>query len=591
MDRATAWGLIAKSPTSSASSPGEDLPPIPNTMTAIAVVPEEYAGNGSSTAGPPRMSPEIGLSRFASIGGGSGPFASVGMEKTASASGTVGGIEWVDWYDCYKRYKDAKIRAEAAQAASSAAQSTQASPKEAASLSPLTGSSSRGTPATDQGGSRLSPYPEHVDLSSSVDASNSTALTPSTSRDELHAGPTQLRRRSASIRSNMSDARLSPSQKMASIFERPRQSSGSSTKSTDSLGLPPNLRKKKNLVTKMEGWWNAVKSNFIPESQYTPHRPSNLGGPNITPRTPSDPSSRRASDIPPLTAPQAALVAPGNIRRDSSGALRPAASHAELRNRLRDARESDDLSGMTASTSAGLPTLGVPFASEDEALPPPPIPSFHPRAPSTVNEESSIASRSSLESRRKQPGLRLELEPHVLTRGSSQQTASSGSGKAGLTRPFHSRPSEATSRSSSYGQPSYGPGLTPGVPKWDRTPSPIVAVNATAREARENKPVAPGADITIAGVRRHVTHRIDAAKIACDAKLRETIHQITKFAEAQKEEEVMIDSGHTEEAMRDYFESISDSPLVDAEESEVDMSETFSDHTRSRNGVLLFFES
>jgi serine/threonine-protein kinase RIM15 len=132
----------------------------------------------------------------------------------------------------------------------------------------------------------------------------------------------------------------------------------------------------------------------------------------------------------------------------------------------------------------------------------------------------------------------------------------------------------------------HGPGLTPGVPRRDQTPSPIFAVDTNEREARENRPVAPGADITIASVRRHVKHRMNAAKEACDAKLTETINQITTFAEEQRREE-MIEPTPPDEQAQDYFESMSDS-LVDAEESEQEFVDSRShDGYRSRNGEFV----
>jgi serine/threonine-protein kinase RIM15 len=146
------------------------------------------------------------------------------------------------------------------------------------------------------------------------------------------------------------------------------------------------------------------------------------------------------------------------------------------------------------------------------------------------------------------------------------------------------RPSERTSRSSSYG-PLYGPGLTPGIPKWDLTPSPIVAVGSFTDDQLENRPVAPGAELTVASVRRHVRRRLNAAKEVCDYKLREMIATITKFAEEQKGT-----VGRPYEDSEDYFESISDSALVDAEESDGEFAETF-DGLGPRTGELFLVTS
>jgi serine/threonine-protein kinase RIM15 len=594
-DRQAQWGLNRADATGSAvSSPGEDLPPIPSSMRSlgrVATVAEELV-SADGLSRPKRSSPvlssNVGPSRFAA----SPLMGGVGMEKQASSSG-VGGIEWIDWYDCYKRYKEEKIRADAAEAARSSKHPSPIKETSGASFPIPTVPEARPSPIAEDG---VHEKLKDVDRRNSIEASSAIALTPVTSRDDMTIGSSlhnPLRRRSLSIRSTMTtgDPRFSPSQRRASIFDRPRQTSGGSTRSNDGPSAAA-VKKKKNLVTKMEGWWNAVKSNFVPESQHPPYRPSTLGS-GIKPRIPSAPSSRRGSEIPPLLTPQTALLAPMPTRRESGQSvqsLRGAISHAELRPNVGqdERRTRQELHVIPASDSADL--AGLTRQSSAELLPPPPIHLPMPRAPSTVDEESSIYTRTSIDSRRRrQPNLRLELEPHVLTRESSQMTRqSSGSHRDSQKGSQHpSRPSEGTSRSSSYNsQPAYGPGLTPGVPKWEQTPSPIVAVNLDGREARENRPVAPGADITIASVRRHVKHRMSAAKAQCDSKLQLAINQITTFVEERRREEPFEPTPPDEQAL-DYFDGISDSPLVDMDDSEAEPGDALSqDGSRSRNGEL-----
>ena len=508
-----------------------------------------------------------GPSRFSAS-----PAMATGMERQTSAGGSIGGIEWVDWYDCYKGYKEAKIRAEA-QSAQRARQLDE---------SPLDESqaefSSAAHSPTETG------RPRDIDLGSIYDNSSAIALTPSTSRDELGGVDNRFRKRSMSIRSAMSslDPTRSPTQKRNSIFERPRQTSGSSVRSTaDSISSGNGSKKKKNLVNNMEGWWNAVKSNFIPEGQlaHRPIRPSNLG---VYPsqRIPSAPTSRRGSNHSPITAPQAALLPPEPIRRDSSQSLRQVTSHAELRPRQYDSVRLQAAASIVSSTSADIARLSRESTQEPMAL-------IMNRAPSMVPEEPSrFPSRvpSSLETRRRGQGganLRLDLESNVLVQPDSHRTSSNGSAGQSAHVPPHLRSTGSSSRTSSYGQTMYGPGLTPGVPKWDQTPSPIYALLGDSRGDKEDRPVAPGAEITVASVRRHIKHRLNAAKDTCDNTLKKAIDNMTRFADEQKAAQIRQE---WDEQPLDYFDALSDSPLVDAEESEVEGGDMFDDGYRSRHG-------
>jgi serine/threonine-protein kinase RIM15 len=128
----------------------------------------------------------------------------------------------------------------------------------------------------------------------------------------------------------------------------------------------------------------------------------------------------------------------------------------------------------------------------------------------------------------------------------------------------------------------YGPGLTPGLPKWDQTPSPIYALSGDSRGDKEDRPVAPGAEITVASVRRHIKHRLNAAKETCDNTLKKAIDNMTRFADEQKAAQIM--QAELNDQPLDYFDAISDSPLVDAEESEVEGGDMFDDGFRSRQG-------
>ncbi|OCF75273.1 AGC protein kinase [Kwoniella mangroviensis CBS 8886] len=569
--RQAQWGDLGPSP-SAASSPGEDLPPIPASMhelTRAVSISAESPGPAlyDRSTGPAPMHSNAGPSRFSAAPAGMD--MSNFMERQSSAS-TVGGIEWVDWMDCYKRYKEAKIRAEAevAKRASFIAESP---------VLPVVNAPIPEEPYRMSQDLDITPQPNY-------DTSSAIALTPTTSRDDFGPPPSQsgsLRRRSLSIRSTLSlvDPKLSPISKRSNLFDRPRQSSGSSVK-TDSTSSGAGQKKKKNLVSKMEGWWNAVKSNFVPDTEnHHSFRPSTLGH-HVQNRIPSEPSSRRPSEVPTLHQPQPVFLAP-EARRDSSLSLRPVVSHAELRPRMihHDAHETASIAGSTSADIAHLSRQ-----SSEETTMPPSLPHMPMRHPSTVPEEPSFPpsrGSGSLEARRRQPNLRLDLESNVLSQPSSHSDSSASLSQprmVPLGKSAFDRPSQATSRSSSFGQ-SLGPGLTPGVPRWDQTPSPVYALGQERRGSDENRPVAPGADITVASVRKHVKHRLNAAKEICDTTLRKTIEAITGFVERQREEE-----DRTEEIPVDYFDALNmnDSPLIDTE-TESDTGERMeSEGNRSR---------
>lgn len=599
-NRLSEWQLgPARGPLSAASSPGEDLPPVPMAMQRAAGEPQSALA-------------ERGASEFNFATGVSGAMAhsntgpdrlmittgGMAMERTGSANAQIGGFGWIDWMDEYKSLKAEKIRqdAEAAEAARLKAQAEMPPPPVPASageeITPHQTQSAQISPVATDPGARDSP--REVDLTSSVaDVSSAIDLTRYNSRDEL--GPTdQLRRRSMSIRSQMSalDPTRSPGQRRLSIFERPRQASNGSTTSD----VPPLItvggKKKKNLVNKLEGWWSAVKSNFVPETSlpHQPYRPSNLGV-YAERRVPSAPASRRSSGKSAYLSVEPDFVPPSMMRRDTSQSLRNATSHAELRSptsALDPANPLEPAASITASTSADLAKLARSAMILD-------TPSAYPS--SSAANVTPVA-RTSLEARRRQPNLRLELEPHVLTQmpTASAEQSSNGSISAlparlstvNSSQSQSYRPSGHTSRSSSYGQPSMGPGLTPGVQRWDdQSPSPIFALTtANPGDSKKAKP-ATGAEVSVASVRRHVKHRLNGAKSACDNTLHKVIALITRFAdETRMRDEMAMEEKRRLEEQRDYFENISDSPVFDGEESDFESGLGF-DGTRSRNGVFL----
>ena len=446
------------------------------------------------------------------------------MEKQASATGYIAGIEWVDWYDCYKAYKAEKIRAE-----------TKAATRQNSDPTNLSSSPQVTSAKTD---ANETPHASAVEL------------TPVTSREDLPqtnlhpSGSLSLRRRSLSIRSTISaiDHKMSPGSKRAGMLDRPRQTSGGSTRSSTTSDTQSSaLRRKKNLVTKMEGWWNAVKSNFSPETHPPPqHQPTRLASSHI-PRTPSAPQSRRGSDKSTGTLLDQGLSVPEPVRRASSASsrsLRNTTSNVELRNQ--------------EETASAAPTSALPLSAlkGSPSLPPPPPAHFD----ITREQPRQILVRRGLESRRNQPSLRLDLEPASLGLAQMERLDSS------IPHDHNAQSAGRGSRSSSFGS-----GLIPGVTRWDSTPAPLSTVTASSTTTtKDDKPVAPGADVTVASVRQHIRQRLTAAKEQCDTTLRRIVATIAAYEEERIATEVI------EDQRRDYFDTFSDSPLVDAVDSEDD---------------------
>lgn len=458
-------------------------------------------------------------------------FGSVRMEKQVSATGSVASIEWVDWYDEYKAYKAEKIRAEA-QAASERQGSLP--------VSPVVGPSFVG--------SIPDPSASTATLTASVEQNLSVA--PATKDDATQQHDSGMhRRRSLSLRSAISamDQKRSPNPKRSGFLDRPRQSSGGSMRSA-SGDTHLSLRRKKNLVSKMEGWWNAVKSNFSADVETEPQLPN---APSVYshPRVPSAPQSRRGSDKSTSTFLVSSLHPPEPVRRSSSTSMRsvrPSTSHMDL-------PRGDSKPGFPASGAE--PVVPVTPLAE-------PAPAVVHKAGIKQIERHAVG----LEARRNQPSLRLDLEPNNLAlsgsrhRSSSYMSGSNDSRGSTMASGSVAISQTANSRSSSYG---FGQSLSASS-QWDQSPSPLLPA-LTTRETKDDKPVAPGADLTVASVRRHVKQRLNAAKEQCDSTLKRIIGTITIYVDQR-----MAATEDIEDPRRDYFDTFADSPSLDPADSEDD---------------------
>ncbi|BEI87152.1 hypothetical protein CcaverHIS002_0704980 [Cutaneotrichosporon cavernicola] len=478
----------------------------------------------------------------------------IGMEKQVSATGGIAGIEWVDWMDNYKAYKAEKIRAEenaasSIQAAQSAPVSTLQSPAMDGDLSRYEGFPRVAT--TPIAGERPSTSSAVRDDGSTLSQSMSS-LSPSNS---VSFGGT---RRSMSVRSSTSAIDGKASQRRALGHERTathighdratRQSSGGSTRSN----IDPQLRRKKNLVTKMEGWWNAVKSNFSNELSPSEHRTN-----YSQPRVPSAPQSPRASEKSPSLG--SSLMPPAPARRASSSSgrsIRAATSHVELRSPQHQPVEA----------TASEPTSRLSTLAAAVTQPPPAL----SKEGDIGHVERHSPARPRLETRRNQPSLRLDLDSNVLLprpHTAAQTTSSHATGSSGFASQVGSgsQPAPHESRSSSYG---FGKGFTPGPTRWDGQllPSPTTMAQAPGSASNENKPVAPGAEITIASVRQHVKQRLNAAKEQCDLTLKRIIDKMTMY----EDQRINAASEYVDENRQDYFDTFMDSPVLDSTDTEDD---------------------
>ena len=553
------------SPRETTSSMLQSSPHMPE-LSRIATLPSSPRPSVGETTLPPPAKQISGPKHFIPAVGGAA------MDRQDSlGGGSVGGIEWVDWYDCYKRYKEEKIRAES--------EATRPRP------APFGEEVEEKEELRQPSRSEITQEPRTLDLGddgNQNEGSSQFALSPTTSRDDF--AEERLRKRSLSIHSSMSamDPSRSPSLRRTNPFDRQRQSSGSSARSLVDSSTPG--RRRKNLVTKMEGWWNAVKQNFSVENPPSRQVSGASSAGSAAGRAPTAPVSRRSSQVlpPPIGAPQPALQVPQPVHRESQHSLRQSISHAELRS------ASGNFDAQHLQEAANIVTASLrPITSRDM---PPGMLGLSGRKPSVVPEEpSQLPSRvpSSLETRRRGgPNLRLELEPSVLTHPSSRPAGSSDSSNQG--RPSdagHHRMNETSSRSSSNGLLMTGAGLTPGALRWDETPSPIFPLGSESVSPavmKEDRPVAPGAEITVANVRRHIKHRLEAAKVSCDSTLRRTIHDITKYVDEQKaREHAEAVSAALQNPPMDYFSGANESPIVDADDSETDAGLTTGERRRT----------
>lgn len=517
------WQRSAPEPTTAGSSPQTD----------------RYGKSGSlePTPGPPR--PQLG---------------GVGMEKQVSATGAIAGIEWVDWYDCYKAYKAEKIRAE--KSAASSLQAPQSAPV-----------STLQSPAMDPDVSKVEGLPRATaalstsgHLSSNAGRGEKRPLTRSASTlspsNSVSFGGA---RRSLSVRSSTSAIDGNTSQRRALGHERTathtgpgratRQSSGGSTRSS----TDPQMRRKKNLVTKMEGWWNAVKSNFSNEQSPNAEHRINYSHP----RVPSAPQSRRGSEKSQTLVQNLMPPAPARRASSSSGrSIRAATSNVELRSPQHQSVDATTSEPSRLSTLAAAVTQPPPALSKEGDI---------------GHVERHSPARPRLETRRNQPSLRLALDSNVLLPRPSHTTAQSTSSHATESSGFTSQagsgpqPVPLESRSSSYG---FGAGFTPGPTRWDGQllPSPTTVAPASGWASNENKPVAPGADLTVASVRQHVKQRLNAAKEQCDQTLRRIIDKMTVY----EDQRINAASEYVVENRHDYFDTFIDSPVLDATDTEDD---------------------
>lgn len=479
--------------------------------------PAQHQRHGSDAASPDvvlRPSIDGSLLRPGPVSEVSTPWA---LESGNTSS--VNGIEWVDWLDEYKKYKAAKLKAEQ--------QTNGAEQNEEVLLDDIDHApGGRDSPAA--------PIPQ-----------------PLPSTEPLRRPVTPPRPERIPLR----HAATSPIDTKASTRERPRQSSYSSNHSQHG-------KKRRNLAAKMEGWWTAVKSNFAPHPAQTRkpsfgaavvRRPSRgeSGRMHVKPLT-GGRRSRPTSVIAPMV-PDEGPAAKGKAKAAEKVTpprmLRMSSSHGEIRSSASIAQPSPRQAAQPLLADSSVASGSTSQLNPDAFLSP-----AGPALTTTPGEMglqegpnvlgSPVKSASSLEARRKQPALSLKLEnkPFVppaqrrMTSQMSNHTSDTGetSGSSGASRPIRSTlPPRSGSQSF-----KPGPGLTPGPSRWDQTPSPLYSFGTPQDGVKDA--MQTDSDFTMASVKRHVKHRLTAAKDTCDRELRQVISSITAYVEFQIQQGVAM---------------------------------------------------
>lgn len=522
-----------------------------------------------------------------------GKAAAAVVKDRASLVGTgTNNIEWVDWLDEYKQYKEAKIRAEfegftmptkpqpAYQGLGHLAP-TSSEPSGSGSVF----SESPPIESNMQSGSFTRPIATR--LPSDADP---LAISPQTSRVEDNSS----HRRSLSIRSLQAhELAKSSTHRLTTFFERPRNASTSTNRSTTSFaeGLP---KGKKHLGSKIEGWWKSVKSNFASEPS-TPRTAKHgsassrqspaAAGPSSSSQAQSSrislhtalPSSVKRSDPSAPTSPTVVGFFPSNAVKTSP----PVASLRNVTSAF-DLKSGRSLGSPTAPQHGSHPSARPraisqqidfdrqPAQGEGEMSHSFASNSSGGQSDETMSRKPSLPGQT-LETRRNQPRLSLKLERPSLDIPESSTGASTaeGSSVSSTDRPGPLRPTGMgpSSRHSSGLTDPDGPNnyLRPGAkpPQWAQTPSPLYAVlpddpqdNSAAGSRKPSASATTYPAFNAAAMHHEIRQRLTTQKEVCNKELKKIIHLITLFVEDQLRE---VEHNRTEAMEHEAYASAMDS--------------------------------
>lgn len=593
VDAQSSKGIAAPGPSwTTANASGQtsklDLPlTLGEDLSRYRTLPFERLDDNPTSLAMPASATEIQL-------------ATPSMERTPSRLGATSGthdIEWVDWLDEYNKHKEAKIRAEFENVQNHATSGSQPV-REAEDLGGSSSAFSRSTSASPV--QTMFPSTSSRSRTDSGSGSGSGSrdpltISPSVSRTGIdEAGLPPMHRRSLSFRSThaAADIAKSSTHRLHTFFERPRNTSSSTTKSRDEVvtSAADLLRdpatksssssSRKHLGNKIEGWWKSVKNGFVSEQSSSSSSSSKAtsGARKVSQPTLHSGSSQASSSSRNLSL-LSATQPPSHIRptrrQDPSAPSSPIVIGfnpvSQRRTSppaptLRTATSNFDISSAARSNLSLAPPLLISRGPARPSLPEratdfTSVGSFGSNQSEDGTAEPRNASdsgRSTIESRRKQPHLSLKFERPsfelaVPTDTSSTKDSGGGSRSTGSSGSQQKLQWASDQRSK---EASIKP-----LP-WAQTPSPLFAVppddGRPSSADDPNKPSTTSQGFNTAAMHREIKQRLMTQKEVCNKELRKIIHLITIFVE-EKLQEVADPDPRSESTFEQLLSSALDS--------------------------------
>ncbi|CED84013.1 agc protein kinase [Phaffia rhodozyma] len=463
--------------------------------------------------------------------------------ETISGPSSQHYIEWVDWLDEYKQFKEAKIRAEL----QNFTMPTTSHPEprkgegiesESSMYSDRPSRQASAESSSDIGDVRLET------LSPQISSRERVVLTASSLMEGNEGKRAPHRRTLSGISAggqNLQDNHIHrvPSQRLANVFDRPRNFSSSTTDSRESTD---SWKPKRNVGNKLEGWWKTVKSTLAlsdhPHSKHTKitSKPSEASNQPSTRSLQSNyPSAIRiepgAPSSSPITVPAPPSAVIGFFPSTGQSPRQPLKHRTSAYDSLRSLPSREALAPAVSLVSSLRPNKAAE-SSEQDALVPPLLRALSSKSDKTMDRQPSA--ELSLEARRRQPPLSLKFDKPQLR--PTPTHSSSGHGSVSSTdRPLHRT---LQSRTSSFGtdfdsSSSYNKNAI-----WAQTPSPLYALlpDDTRNATDATTPGMSSQSFNTAAIQREIRHRLTTQKEVCNKELNKIIHLITLFVEEKLDE-------------------------------------------------------